>query len=93
MRRRPKSRLHNAPPIGTLLEVCAICSPASQGPHGGPELRPVGLAQVNPDNTITAWLDALPCSSALLLRPCPTTEIRQHVAVRDPVLALHAGHA
>lgn len=51
---------------GTHLLVYAVVE--AHRPLGGPALRPVGQAVINPDCTITAWLDALPTSGTLVLR-------------------------
>lgn len=67
--RRHRERAAPCPPTGTVFEVCAVCPPGTQGPLGGPGLRAVGTALVNPDRTITAWLAAQPQSGVLLLRP------------------------
>lgn len=57
------------PPPGTVLEVCSVRPPINS-PMGGPRLCPIGRALVQPDQTITAWLDAVPVSGILVLRPC-----------------------
>lgn len=74
MRRGSRTRVtpsSSVPPPGTVLEVYGVPPQGESRPLGGPALRPVGLAVVNPDRTISAWLDALPVGGALLLRPCP----------------------
>lgn len=94
--RRPSSRFDLGPSSGTLLEVCAVCPPGSQGPLGGPQLRPIGTALVNPDRTITAWLAAHPHSGTLLLRPCASAALLALEPQPDAgglASAVPAGHA
>lgn len=77
---RSRAPRRSPPRSGTPLEVCAICPPSVQGPLGGPRLRPVGTAVVNPDGTITAWLAAHPHSGALLLRPLQGAPLAIHAS-------------
>lgn len=81
--RRRATRSAALPSLGTIFEVCAVCLPATQGPLGGPVLRPVGSALVNSDQTITAWLGAQPQSGTLLLRPVPRPARLGLVSQRD----------
>lgn len=67
--RRPSSAPLPVLRGGTSLEVCAVVE--VHRPMGGPALRPVGTAVINPDGTITAWLDALPTTGTLVLRADP----------------------
>lgn len=59
------------PRPGSMLEVFAVAGAVPRGPLGGPVLRTVGSALVQPDGSIIAWLDASPVSGTLLLRPVP----------------------
>lgn len=68
MTRRP-----TLPNAGTVLKVLAVSPPGRARPPvltGEPNLMPVGLAVCNPDRTITVWIEAVPISGTLLLRPC-----------------------
>lgn len=57
------------PATGTVYDVFAVCIDGPHRPLAGPALRPVGLALLHPDRSISAWLDAVPASGSLLLRP------------------------
>lgn len=80
--RRSSAPDNSFPKSGTVLEVCAVSARSMDRPLGGPMLRAVGLALVNPNRTITAWLEATPVSGTLLLRPCPP----QALLTLDPQL-------
>lgn len=74
--RKGHPRERGTSPPGTVLEVCGVAPTRLEG-LAGPALRPVGLAMVNHDQTITAWLDAMPIGGTLLLRPCPREALLQ----------------
>lgn len=70
---KPRSmaaRTPGLPRSGSAFEVYAVCTRATAR-RGEESLRAVGTAVVQPDRTITAWLDAHPVSGLLVLRPCP----------------------
>lgn len=92
---RPRARRLPLPEAGSILQVYAVSSSdpataAPSAPPGSPRLHLVGAARVNPDQTITAWLEALPVSGKLVLRPAPhadQTSIRRarpQQALRGP---------
>lgn len=61
---------HHPHPGGTTLKAYAV-APESHGLAGGAAIRVVGQALVNPDRSITVWLDALPVSGVLVLCATP----------------------